>query len=422
MTRINSDNLFGLSSFIVDATASQGSFTTIQSAINAASAGDVIYVKGGTYTETLTLKPGVDLIGVASDGRIPGAAVQVIGNHIFNTNGIAVIEGIAFSGAAGSVFTITGGPGVTPFLALKYSLIDSSAGTAATFTGGSGMLLFASVANSQLATFILTNAQIQMEQSSSCSSNTAECFLLNASSMAHIEVSDATGATSCFNINDVTAAALITNSTIYAQTSGCVLFSAAGTVESFNNIMRGNDVSGFYVEGVGNYRYAGDVPTDSAKQIDPATSQFPFTWRPFATTGTTGTAVRGTAGFDTTDFTIVDGFVQLIGGPTGITWIEQPISAPVAAFTGSFASAGMPMTLTLPALPADGDTCEFLLDGIGPLTVQADVADKIRIGAAISAAGGTATTSAQGDALTLTFRLAASTWLANNLVGIWTVV
>lgn len=417
---INLNDRRWLSAFVVDPTPNSGEYTTIQAAITAASAGDVIYVRGATYVENLTLKVGVDIIAVAVDGRIPNPPVQIIGNHTFNTSGIAIIQGIAFSAGVGSVFTITGGPGVTPFLALKYCNIAAVTGSAATLTGGSGMILFSSNADAQLATFNLTDAQIQVQEASSCSSNSAECFLLNANAQAHLDAVQADGSTSCITINAVTSAVLVTNSTIFAPTAGCILFNAAGSAQSVNNIMRGNAPSGFYVEGAGTYRFAGDVPTDSATQIDPATTQAPFVWRPFGTSGTTVTAVRGTVGFDSSQFSVVDGFVQATG--SGITWTDQGVSTTVLANSGSFATAGVAMTLTLPTAAPNGTTCEFKLDGIGPLTVMADVADKIRIGAAISVVGGTATTTAQGDALTLTYRSTASTWIANSVVGLWNVV
>ncbi len=47
-----------------------GAYTTIQSTLNAASAGDNIYVSAGVYSENIALKPGVKLIGAGPDVTI----------------------------------------------------------------------------------------------------------------------------------------------------------------------------------------------------------------------------------------------------------------------------------------------------------------------------------------------------------------
>lgn len=54
-------------------------YTTIQAAITAASAGELVYVMPGTYTEALTMKAGVDVFGLMADvvGTIAGAACCV---------------------------------------------------------------------------------------------------------------------------------------------------------------------------------------------------------------------------------------------------------------------------------------------------------------------------------------------------------
>lgn len=66
MTRVNPTNLFGFSPYIVDAAASEGSYTTVQSALNAANAagGGIVYVRPGTYTEDLTLFVGTEVVGI----------------------------------------------------------------------------------------------------------------------------------------------------------------------------------------------------------------------------------------------------------------------------------------------------------------------------------------------------------------------
>jgi len=61
MTVTNATNRWSVCNIIVDSTAGKGDYTTIQAAINAASSGDVIYVREGTYIEDITLKAGITI-------------------------------------------------------------------------------------------------------------------------------------------------------------------------------------------------------------------------------------------------------------------------------------------------------------------------------------------------------------------------
>jgi len=56
-----SDNNYGTAKLIVDATAGSGNYTTIAAALAAASSGQTIFIRPGTYTENLTLVAGVNL-------------------------------------------------------------------------------------------------------------------------------------------------------------------------------------------------------------------------------------------------------------------------------------------------------------------------------------------------------------------------
>lgn len=423
MTRINADNLFGLSPFIVDPSDAEGSFTTIQSALNIAVSGDVIFVKGGSYVENLTLTPGVDIIGVDGDGRAAPGTVMVIGAHMLNGNEIVVLENIDFSVAAGNIFTITGGPVFDPVLVVKNCNVASPIGMMAQVIGGGGsptLILIDSVAVATGIGVSIGGGNFEMDNSS-LNSATLEAVSVGASSNVQL----VNGSSVFGNTAGITIApggtGSSTNSEIIGSTDASVLFTGAGG--SFTNIstkMNSGNGTGFYVAGAGSYYFASDYITGLASNIDPATTQSIISWRPFATSGNSGTAVRGTSGFDSTEFTVIDGFVQLVGGPTGITWTDQGAPVVVSANSGSFATAAI--TLTLPAAAVQGDVCEFKLDAAGPLVVMAQPGDFIRFGSVISVMGGTATTSAQGDAVRFTYRAATTTWLANSIIGNWTIV
>jgi hypothetical protein len=108
--------------FVVDATGAT-SYTTVQSAINAATTAygtsgndQVVLVRPGTYTENLTIKPGVAVVGLAeySAGSItmltPAPSTVIVGEHIVDDSGAirASFSNVAFrSPAAGVLATPT---------------------------------------------------------------------------------------------------------------------------------------------------------------------------------------------------------------------------------------------------------------------------------------------------------------------------
>ena len=77
------DNKFSVAEWIVDPIVGDGTHTTIQAAINDATAGEQIFIRRGIYSDPITLKAGVDLVTFQSD-ETPGSAVitgKVTANH-----------------------------------------------------------------------------------------------------------------------------------------------------------------------------------------------------------------------------------------------------------------------------------------------------------------------------------------------------
>ena len=76
--------------FVVDAQTTaglRGTYSTIQSAITAASAGDTVIIRPGQYTEDITLKNGVNLSGFSNFGG-SGGRTKIIGKMIDNGGGV----------------------------------------------------------------------------------------------------------------------------------------------------------------------------------------------------------------------------------------------------------------------------------------------------------------------------------------------
>jgi hypothetical protein len=108
-TNINSGIIKGgnfISQFIVDPVGENGAYKTIQSAINAADAagGGTVYIYPGTYTESLTLKISVDLVGAVGDSV--NGQVTITGQHQIPTAaGKISCRNILFNGSADPTFT-----------------------------------------------------------------------------------------------------------------------------------------------------------------------------------------------------------------------------------------------------------------------------------------------------------------------------
>lgn len=101
-----------------------------------------------------------------------------------------------------------------------------------------------------------------------------------------------------------------------------------------------------------------------------------------------------------------------------VVFTDQAGSTSVTSDSGSFATAAI--TLTLPAVPAQGELLEFVCTSASALVLDAPSTHLIRIGASITSAGGTMTSNAIGDSVTLRYRASDTTWYATSVIGTWT--
>ncbi len=93
VTQISTGIDTACSNFIVDRAGTKSDYTTIASAISAASSGDTVFIKTGTYTEDLTMKAGVNLVSFAGEQR--GTNVQIVGKLSASFSGTVVIAGLS---------------------------------------------------------------------------------------------------------------------------------------------------------------------------------------------------------------------------------------------------------------------------------------------------------------------------------------
>jgi len=132
---------------------------------------------------------------------------------------------------------------------------------------------------------------------------------------------------------------------------------------------------------------------------------------PAAATLTAGTGISITNGHNSITITATEA--------GGISWSDNSGTFNAAASNGYFITAVS--TATLPASPNEGDTISFVVDTASTLTITGNTGQKIRIGAALSAAAGTAANNARGDSVTLVYRSTGTTWFATSVIGTWTV-
>ncbi len=132
-------------------------------------------------------------------------------------------------------------------------------------------------------------------------------------------------------------------------------------------------------------------------------------------------SLNGVCHFDSSKFGVdTNGFVTFIGSTSNITWTDQGGNFSISSNNGYFCTALL--TGTLPATPAQGDVLRIVVDTASVVTIVANTGQFIRIGSAISASAGNATSNARGDSLDLVYRSSSATWYqVGGAQGTWTV-
>jgi hypothetical protein len=216
--------------------------------------------------------------------------------------------------------------------------------------------------------------------------------------------------------------------------------------------------SGNWIDGAGGQVDFVDIAlTGTAQGIGAALTSQKLNWQPYGESAAAAVGSnRGTASFNSTDFSVSDGFVsisgstsgpitqlngdtgnatpvagvvQILGGPgvttngagaamtiSSVEWIDVALPGVLNVDTGYF-DVG-PNTYTLPAAPTQGE--QFRIFSINsPTVVQANVGQTIQVGSLTSSGGGTATGTNTGDCLVLVFYAAGTRWCAESIVGNW---
>lgn len=106
MVQSISTGTFCEAKWVVSATAGQGTHTTIASAIAAASAGDTIFIRPGTYTENPTLSTAINLAAYGGNGL--DQTVNITGTVTVSHAGTSSITGIYLQTNSANCLSVTG--------------------------------------------------------------------------------------------------------------------------------------------------------------------------------------------------------------------------------------------------------------------------------------------------------------------------
>lgn len=432
----NADNKFGLSPWIVGKIRGEGcNYSSIQTAIDEcfAAGGGVVGIRASTtpYVENLILQPGVELYGFDVDGRLPSTLSKVViqGNHTFTVFagfGAQLSQYITFAAPAGDAFTIQTAAGAQAILAMKFCgveaftnpgqrcvVLDAVPGGGSQFSTdnsnleSSGSCFEGIGAGSQSAFISLgtVNSQSGDVYTATLGSNTFSAE--NATLGANIYVFNGVSGGNCD----------IVNTRVFSSQELAIFPAGTGSLNIYHSIVSSSAISGFWADGIAGCSVSfGDVLlSNSAQSIGPAVTATKLNWQPYAESAIAALGSnRGTASFDSAHFTVSDGFVQSKGFP----WVDIGGPATVNSNEGVFIlNAGL--GLTLPAAPAQGDTCKFkAIAGVTNAQIIANAGQSLLVG---STSGTVAENLTQGDALELTYHAASFVWIANSVVGNWTI-
>lgn len=436
----NSTNKFGPGPFIVTPILGNGgNYDSVQTAINdcAAAGGGTVFIQFGTYTENLALQSGVDLKGFDVDGRLPSILSHVVieGNHTYTVAGgfgAVIAENITFSCLAGDLITMIATGNGQAIFAAKFcgleaftdpasrAVVFNPDGTSATQFNTDNCNI-----NSATHTFEMVGAGTGAAtlSLSNCNSGTGNAFELTAGSGSLSGLwTEVSANTHIFNGNTVNGNCRFDYSNL-SSTSETVIFPLGNGQATFNHIsISCGAVSGNFIDGTGGQLNFADLILAGSAGIGAAITQVKVNWQPYGESAAAGPgSARGTASFDNTQFTVVDGFVQLSSPPTTFPWVNQVVSTTVPAFQGNFVN-GPGVTLTLPPAPAQGDVVKFKATTAATFVVQADPAHLLIVGNQISGLGGTATSTDIGDSIEFTYYFDGVSWLANSIIGNWNIV
>lgn len=427
----NSTNKFGSSSYVVGTPANglgNGvNFTSIQAAYDQAVLDGygvlnptTVIIRPGVYTENLTVNDG----GISFDcpsNAISGGAAIITGNLTLNVTGINAFafSNLTFSSTLNPTVIATGA--ATPIRASfnNCTFTCTDPGTSCIDIGvPSGTFGFMNFRDCQISSdgagiYNSSRTVVVFENSDSTSSSGA-AIVLDSTGRLSAEFSSLTSISSYGVLfNSASNQCTIYNSNITSSLNA-IETTVGGAANVYKSTINTSDASGYWIAGTATLGYCDVINLGTASALDPGLGVITIPdWKPYAEAGAApGTGVvKGTCCFDSSQFNVVDGFVQYTGS-SGFQWVEQNSSVTVNPNEGNFSVANI--TLTLPAQPQPmGTTVKFKVVTNDTLVIAGNVGDVLQLG---NQSGTTITSTASGDAIELT-HYDLGIWIANASIG-----
>src|SRR5690554_3747116 len=424
---------FPITPYVVGPVGEAG-YQTIQDALNAVTSAAMIWIQPGTYTENLVF-PDQDITLMGDSGGL----VEITGTHTPSAINNLTVDGVVLvsatdlfsSAAAGagsifienSFFIVTNGYGLNlPNWTGQLSF--DNCGQASTEDGG--------VFNTGGSFIKMINSEIGAGTANPMTIGGAGLFRLDTCNInCPITLSGSGGLiiqNGCKIAGTLTIggsrSGTIINSSFLTGTAPSIVMNSSGDVSISHAAIDSTNVPAIDGTGAGNLTYGSLVflnDTTFAGTLTLVSAD----WQPYSTAGNTATAVRGTSGFDSNDFIVTDGFVQLAAS-SGFTWNEVVVMGPTSmvANNGYVANNAGLVVLTLPLTAAFGTVIRVAGKGAGGWLIAQNAGQTIHFGVVDTStgAGGSLASTDQYDAVELLCTEADTDWTVLSVIGNLTVI
>jgi len=436
MVNSNSVNKFGVTQYVVSTVAATGSYITIQSAITAASSagGGVVYVKPGSYFESLTIptnivlegsSPGIDSVGIGTNN------VTIFGAHTFPATASNIsFRNLSFAppnSGISPLFSINPSSGRAS-LDFRDCILDDTLGAGApsatiyTAPTGTGSVFI------QMQSVQSIAGTLNISLGANSSINASYCSFQN------------TGGTAACIVLTSSSATLNSSYNSYNSSSfSCIEFTANGLMTSLYDSFSSSDSSGFYAKASGAFgrlSYADSVATSSATAIDSQITKTIYAQNPDVTPRTNGQLIVGRTGnypIATTltagpGISITNGSGSITvssGGGLSLNWQVVNASFTMSSGNGYIVVSGPGSNFTLPSTSSVGDIVAIVgNDTATNFSVLQTAGQQIRFGNKLTTVGngGSVSSTEDGASIILLCTVANTNWSVIDPVGNFSIV
>ena len=405
------------SNFIVDPSGTRAEYTTIQAAIDAASAGNIIFVKEGTYTEDLNIDKNLKFQAFSLKNRNGPNTPIITGKMNLNSTTIVEFTGFQFQTNSDNIVDLGSGNNLTfDNCRIKgesgVTSILSSAGSNLYMTNCSSDVDTGKFLDLQAGTVFIEYCFFE-NTSSTASTVSAGSVTMRYSSINTQFVTSGTGSIISFHCEFGTTFTPYQNLTWLTQNSSqpSYLFDSklysgtataididSGTVECYDSVFNSSNAN--VIDGAGTFKYGGLTFSGSSSNVNTTTQTLVeegpnriiggtgYLQVPSGTTAQQpGSPVEGMIRYNTTA-AYIEGYsngawkdLTASSGGGGLTWNEVTgTSQALAVDNGYICNNASLVTCTLPSTAAVGDVIRVVGSGSGGWRIAQNAGQTIHFG------------------------------------------